>query len=104
MNQLTVTIEEPFTNNGKEYDVIIKAEVSVNCIPGEDNEMYHQGCPPEIELYMIHDLKVSFSNVDEENSEGGGVILEMIRLDAFSIISEHIAENESEYFEIIKEN
>ena len=35
MNQLKVTIEEPFTNNGKEYDVIIKAEVSVNCIAGE---------------------------------------------------------------------
>ena len=49
-------------------------------------------------------MKVYFSNVDEEKSEGGGLILEMIKLDAFSIISEHIAENEAEYFEIIKEN
>ena len=104
MNILKITIEEAFENNGKEYGLLINAEITVKCIPGEEDEMYHQGCPPEIELYMIHDLKVSFSNVDEEKSEGGGVILEMIRLDAFSIISEHISENEAEYFEIIKEN
>jgi hypothetical protein len=103
MNILKITIEEAFDNNGKEYGLLINAEVTVKCTAGEEDEMYHQGCEPEMELYMIHNIDVTVTN-EAEKVQGGRILLEMLGIDPFMFIDEHIAENQSKYFEILKQH
>ena len=103
MNILKIKISEVFESHGRDYNVLINAEVTVKCTAGEDDEMYHQGCEPEMELYMIHDIEVTVTN-EAEKIQGGYFLLDILGIDAFRVIDEHIADNQSQYFEILKQD